>query len=139
MKVRVDWVRARHEERRERPGETSTARRPPLRISGILPGKQFHVFDEHQRLVFADGEINVERTYGNTMNLHAQSWQSVERLTNDVGIELESFNNMPKGRRNRLSLARPGGSALELAECFRDNRRANDLVIRPTVFQVRHA
>jgi hypothetical protein len=52
---------------------------------------------------------------------------------------LESFNDMSKGCRNRLSLAGPRGPALELAEGFRDNSGANDLVRWPTVLWIGHA
>jgi hypothetical protein len=53
-------------------------------FSRLSSRQQLDGFDEHERPVFAHGEIHVDRTDNGTTDLHPQNLQSIQRLTERI-------------------------------------------------------
>ena len=74
--------------------------------------------DEHQRPIFANGEIEVERSDRDAANLHAQDRQAIKRFADLVRIVLEAIDRRAKRTQEFLTASLERSTPLELPNGF---------------------
>lgn len=89
-----------------------------MRLSLLLRGKEPNRPDEHQRPVFAHGEIDVERSDHGTANLHAQDRQAIKRLAELVRIVAEAVNDRAQRLQELLAAPFARSASLKFANGF---------------------
>jgi hypothetical protein len=89
--------------------------------SGAEVGEQPQTLEEHQRLIFANGEIYSEGEDDAGADLHAQARQTVERLAKRVRVLLESLVDVTKGGQRLGAAPFPFGPALDSPNGFEND------------------
>src|SRR5258708_4694599 len=85
------------------------------RRSATRKGKQLDAFDEYERTVFTDREINNQGAHNDRAHLHAQARQAIGRLAGAVGISLKLLVDLPNRRQNLLAVSFGGSPKLDAA------------------------
>jgi hypothetical protein len=81
-----------------------------------LNREQLDSFDENERPIVADGEDNDQRTYGNAADLHAKSWQAINRLSRRSGSLLQLSIDLAHRPRDGLAFAFLPGPPMKLPQ-----------------------